>query len=96
MQSCGSLFGECDVRIELAVTLHLAGERDEALDHLREALDIAERLNIDPQRARTLDVLAGILDTTDPDTANTYRARADAIYQRLDLPRPPTAPTLER
>ncbi len=95
MEECGDLYGECDVRIELGVTLHLMGEDKEALDHLRRALDIAERLQIAPQRARVLDELASVLAATDPAQAQELRSQADAIYQELDLPRPPNPVTLE-
>ncbi len=90
MVRSGSLYHECDVRIELAITLHLAGEDDEAEDHVNQALTIADRLNILPQRAKALDVLATI--TND----DTIRAEAIAIYEQLGLPRTPITPTLEK
>jgi tetratricopeptide (TPR) repeat protein len=95
MEETGDLYGECDVRIELGVTLHLMREDDEALDQLRRALDIAERLQIAPQRARALDELATVLAATEPGRAHGLRSQADAIYQQLDLPRPANPVTLE-
>jgi DNA-binding SARP family transcriptional activator/tetratricopeptide (TPR) repeat protein len=88
-EDSGVLYGECDVRIELGVTLHVTGEDEEALDHLRRALDIAERLQIAPQRARALDELATVLAATEPHQAQELRSRADEIYQELGLPRLP-------
>jgi tetratricopeptide (TPR) repeat protein len=85
----GFLLGECEVRIELAITLRLAGENDEAQEHLRKALAITHRINVLHQRAKALDVLATI--TKDP----TLHDEATAIYTQLGLPRPPTPPTLE-
>jgi DNA-binding SARP family transcriptional activator/tetratricopeptide (TPR) repeat protein len=84
----GFLSGECEVRIELAITLQQFGD-DEAKDHLNQALAITHRLNLLPQRAKALDVLAEI--TKDP----TLHDEATAIYTQLGLPRPPTPPTLE-
>jgi DNA-binding SARP family transcriptional activator/tetratricopeptide (TPR) repeat protein len=95
MEDCGDLYGECDVRIELGVTLHLKGETNQALDQLRQALDIADRLQVAPQEARALDELAKVLAATDPSQASELRSRADAIYQELDLPRPANPVTLE-
>jgi hypothetical protein len=92
---CGDLYGECDVRIELGITLHLAGDDEQALHHLRLALDIAERLQVAPQRARALDGLATVLAATDPGQADELKSRADGIYQELDLPRPANPVTLE-
>jgi tetratricopeptide (TPR) repeat protein len=89
MRQCGFLFGECEVRIELAITLHLAGQDDEAKDQVNKALDIADRLNLQPQRAKALDVLATITDD------DTLRAQATALYEQLGLPRSPITPTLE-
>jgi tetratricopeptide (TPR) repeat protein len=95
MEDCGDLYGECDVRIELGATLHLKGEARQALDQLRQALDIADRLQVAPQQARALDELAKVLVATDPSQASELRSRADAIYQELDLPRPANTATLE-
>jgi tetratricopeptide (TPR) repeat protein len=89
MEHCGALFGECDVRIELAITLHLAGEEDEAKEHIDKALHIADRLHLLPQRAKALDVLATITDD------ETLRAEATALYEQLGLPWSPMTPTLE-
>src|SRR5207248_10382146 len=70
MKRCGALYGECDVRIELAITLHEAGDNDEARDQVNTALEIADRLNLLHQRAKALDVLATITqDTTLHDEA---------------------------
>jgi hypothetical protein len=63
MQNSGVLFGECEVRIELAITLHAAGETTEAIDHLKQALDIAERLDLQPQQAKAREVLATLQET---------------------------------
>jgi Tfp pilus assembly protein PilF len=85
MEKYGAVFGECDVRIELALTLYRVGEQDEATDHVRKALDIADRLNLQPQRAKALLTLATI--TNDED----LRRQAEAHYRKLGLP----TPTLE-
>jgi tetratricopeptide (TPR) repeat protein len=85
MEKYGAVFGECDVRIELALTLYRVGEQDEATDHVRKALDIADRLNLQPQRAKALLTLATI--TNDED----LRRQAAAHYRKLGLP----TPTLE-
>jgi tetratricopeptide (TPR) repeat protein len=89
IERSGSLYHECDVRIELAITLHLAGHDDDAKDHVDRALAIADRLNLQPQRGKALDVLATI--TKD----STLHDQATTIYAELGLPRPPTPPTLE-
>jgi thioredoxin-like negative regulator of GroEL len=61
MLECGTVFGEAGVGIELAITLHQAGQNDEAAEHLHEALDLADRLDLQPQRAKALDTLATIM-----------------------------------
>ncbi len=58
MQEGGAVFGECDVRIELAITLHEAGQPAGAADHLKQALDIADRFDFQPQRVKALETLA--------------------------------------
>jgi tetratricopeptide (TPR) repeat protein len=95
IEESGYLSAESGVRIELGITLHLAGEDEDALVQLRRALDIAERLQIAPQRARALDELANILAATDPGQAQELRSQADAIYHALDLPRPASPVTKE-
>jgi DNA-binding SARP family transcriptional activator/Tfp pilus assembly protein PilF len=80
---------ECKVRIELAATLHIAGEDDAALHHLREALAIADRVRLPPERARALDGLADVIEATDPVAAKDAREQAEAIFEDLGLPRPP-------
>ena len=45
MQDGGALFGECDVHIELAITLHQYGDDTQARYHLRQALDTINRPN---------------------------------------------------
>jgi DNA-binding SARP family transcriptional activator len=86
---------ECQVRIELAATLHLRGHNKEAVEHLQRALDIAENWQIAPHRARALDGLANVLASTDPDQAHKLRNQADTIYQGLGLQRPSTVQTLD-
>jgi tetratricopeptide (TPR) repeat protein len=93
MEECGDLCGEGDVRIELGVTLHLAGHDKEAIEQLQRALDIAEQFQVPPQAARALDGLADVLASTDPVTADNLRKRADTINQELGVPRPSTTPT---
>jgi tetratricopeptide (TPR) repeat protein len=58
MEKQRSAHGECHVRLELATTLQQAGQNDEAVDHLRKALDLAERLHLPAKRAAALDLLA--------------------------------------
>jgi Tfp pilus assembly protein PilF len=48
------------VRIELAITLHQAGDDAEATDHLNQALEIANRLDLQPQKSKAEETLATI------------------------------------
>ncbi len=88
MEKYGPMTGECEVRIELAITLHMAGEDAEAVEHIDRALATADRLSLQPQRAKALHTLAIIKDDKD------LRAQADTLYEQLGLPKPLPPPTL--
>jgi DNA-binding SARP family transcriptional activator/tetratricopeptide (TPR) repeat protein len=87
MKEGGSLYGECVVLIELGVTLYEAGDRDGALERLRAALDIAERLQLPVQQAHALDGLATVLADTHPAAAADLSVRATAMFKELAIPR---------
>jgi DNA-binding SARP family transcriptional activator/tetratricopeptide (TPR) repeat protein len=80
--------GECRVAVQYAVSLHAAGDIPGALEQVRGALDICDRVSLPLDEAHAAAAMADIYADTDPTRAAQYRARADELYARLHAVRP--------
>jgi DNA-binding SARP family transcriptional activator len=86
--------GQATVLTALGRVCRHQGRYAEALDHLRTALDIAERLD---ERRSAADCLHELAQTEQilahPEQAHTYQARSATLYTSLGLPSPAALPT---
>jgi DNA-binding SARP family transcriptional activator len=92
MEESRSIFGECDARIELGITLHASGDPSGALREYRQALSITEQLDLKLQTAQAMDGIAAVLTDEDPTQAQDLQNRATALYTQLGLQRPKCDP----
>jgi DNA-binding SARP family transcriptional activator/tetratricopeptide (TPR) repeat protein/DNA-binding XRE family transcriptional regulator len=79
------LAGECQAATRYAVTLHAAGDVPGAVELLRHALDICDRVSLPLDEAHAAAAMADVYTETDPAGAARYRAQADALYTRLQV-----------
>jgi len=77
--------GECRVAAQYAVTLHAAGDTSAALEQLRIAFHICDRVSVPLYEAHAAAAMADVCVDADPARAAQFRARADALYTRLHV-----------
>jgi DNA-binding SARP family transcriptional activator/tetratricopeptide (TPR) repeat protein/DNA-binding XRE family transcriptional regulator len=77
--------GQCKIAAHYAIALHAAGDTSRALEHLRHALDVCDRLSVPIYEAHVTAAFADIYADTDPGRAAEFQARADALYTRLQV-----------
>jgi DNA-binding SARP family transcriptional activator/tetratricopeptide (TPR) repeat protein len=76
---------ECEVAVQHAITLLAAGDTPGALEQLRVAFDICDRISLPLYEAHTATAAADVYADTDPSRAARFRARADALYTQLHV-----------
>jgi transcriptional regulator with XRE-family HTH domain/tetratricopeptide (TPR) repeat protein len=79
------LAAEGRVAVEYGITLHAAEDTSGALSQLQHALEIAERLGLPLCETLAAAALADLHADTDPARSAQFRARADALFKRLQV-----------